>query len=109
MVSDGQLQRRNIEILKIRFGEAALQVCEVMLKDMTDSKRTDQHIQSQRDVSTAQFAELMSTYGANTSLSVSSTSYSHLATFLATTASKHLHHAWAIPAVSSLVFTLARR
>ena len=27
-------QRRNIEILKIRFGEAALQVCEVMLKDM---------------------------------------------------------------------------
>ncbi|KAJ8481473.1 hypothetical protein ONZ45_g15310 [Pleurotus djamor] len=41
-------ERRNIEILKIRFGEAALQVCEVMLKDMTDSKRTDQHIQSQQ-------------------------------------------------------------
>ncbi|KAF4576914.1 Anaphase-promoting complex subunit 2 [Pleurotus pulmonarius] len=41
-------ERRNIEILKIRFGEAALQVCEVMLKDMTDSKRIDQHIQSQQ-------------------------------------------------------------
>jgi anaphase-promoting complex subunit 2 len=44
-------QRRNIEILKIRFGEAALQVCEVMLKDMTDSKRIDQHIQTQKAVS----------------------------------------------------------
>jgi len=41
-------QRRNIEILKIRFGEAALQVCEVMLKDMTDSKRIDGHVQSQK-------------------------------------------------------------
>ncbi|KAF8812048.1 hypothetical protein BYT27DRAFT_6431262 [Phlegmacium glaucopus] len=41
-------ERRNIEILKIRFGEAALQVCEVMLKDMTDSKRIDGHVQSQR-------------------------------------------------------------
>ncbi|KAI0699322.1 hypothetical protein C8T65DRAFT_719807 [Cerioporus squamosus] len=40
------LQRRNIEILKIRFGEAALQVCEVMLRDMTDSRRIDQHIQA---------------------------------------------------------------
>jgi hypothetical protein len=44
------LQRRNIEILKIRFGEAPLQACEVMLKDMTDSKRTDQHVQSQKSV-----------------------------------------------------------
>ncbi|KAG7451564.1 uncharacterized protein BT62DRAFT_883756 [Guyanagaster necrorhizus] len=40
-------ERRNIEILKIRFGESALQVCEVMLKDMTDSKRIDGHVQSQ--------------------------------------------------------------
>jgi len=36
-----------LEILKIRFGEGPLQVCEVMLKDMTDSKRIDQHVQSQ--------------------------------------------------------------
>ncbi|KAJ7878833.1 hypothetical protein B0H14DRAFT_3083005 [Mycena olivaceomarginata] len=41
-------ERRNIEILKIRFGEAALQVCEVMLRDMTDSKRIDGHVQSQK-------------------------------------------------------------
>ncbi|KAF7331519.1 Anaphase-promoting complex subunit 2 [Mycena kentingensis (nom. inval.)] len=39
-------ERRTIEILKIRFGEAAMQVCEVMLKDMSDSKRIDTHIQS---------------------------------------------------------------
>jgi anaphase-promoting complex subunit 2 len=48
-VDTGLRQRRNIEILKIRFGEAALQVCEVMLKDMTDSKRIDGHVQSQRE------------------------------------------------------------
>ncbi|KAF7986975.1 hypothetical protein HWV62_33 [Athelia sp. TMB] len=49
-VQDGNFdkERRNIEILKIRFGEPALQVCEVMLKDMTDSRRTDQHVQSQQ-------------------------------------------------------------
>ncbi|KAF9054879.1 hypothetical protein BJ165DRAFT_741999 [Panaeolus papilionaceus] len=41
-------ERRNIEILKIRFGEAALQVCEVMLRDMTDSKRIDGHVQTQQ-------------------------------------------------------------
>ncbi|KAG6837727.1 hypothetical protein H0H93_003529 [Arthromyces matolae] len=43
-------ERRNIEILKIRFGEAALQVCEVMLKDMTDSKRIDGQVQSRQAV-----------------------------------------------------------
>ncbi|PCH40122.1 ubiquitin-protein ligase [Wolfiporia cocos MD-104 SS10] len=51
-ITDGNFERerRNIEILKIRFGEAALQVCEVMLRDMTDSKRIDQHVQSQQDL-----------------------------------------------------------
>ncbi|GJJ13406.1 hypothetical protein Clacol_007660 [Clathrus columnatus] len=39
-------ERKNIEILKLRFGDAALQVCEVMLRDMSDSRRIDQHIQS---------------------------------------------------------------
>ncbi|KAG9315870.1 hypothetical protein JVU11DRAFT_3519 [Chiua virens] len=49
-IKDGNFdrERRNIEILKIRFGESALQVCEVMLRDMTDSRRIGQHIQSQR-------------------------------------------------------------
>ncbi|EMD39909.1 hypothetical protein CERSUDRAFT_112157 [Gelatoporia subvermispora B] len=52
-IKDGNFERerRNIEILKIRFGESALQVCEVMLRDMTDSKRIDQHVQSQRSMS----------------------------------------------------------
>ncbi|KAG6815869.1 hypothetical protein H0H87_010659 [Tephrocybe sp. NHM501043] len=45
---DDTEKRRSIEILKIRFGEAALQVCEVMLKDMTDSKRIDGHVQSRQ-------------------------------------------------------------
>ncbi|KZT12088.1 ubiquitin-protein ligase [Laetiporus sulphureus 93-53] len=51
-ITDGNFERerRNIEILKIRFGEAALQVCEVMLRDMTDSKRIDQHVQSQKNL-----------------------------------------------------------
>lgn len=44
------LQRRNIEILKVRFGESPLQVCEVMLRDMTDSRRIDQHVQAQKQV-----------------------------------------------------------
>ncbi|KAF8917802.1 hypothetical protein CPB85DRAFT_1373962 [Mucidula mucida] len=49
-ITDGSTEkRRNIEILKIRFGDAALQVCEVMLKDMTDSKRIDTHVQSQNE------------------------------------------------------------
>ena len=43
-------QRRNIEILKVRFGEAPLQVCEVMLRDMTDSRRINQHVQAQKPV-----------------------------------------------------------
>ena len=41
-------QRRNVKILKIRFGQTALQVCEAMLKDMTDSKRIDGHVQSKK-------------------------------------------------------------
>jgi len=43
-------QRRNTEILKIQFGEAALQLWEAMLKDMADSKRIDGHAQSQKAV-----------------------------------------------------------
>lgn len=39
-----------VEILKLRFGEATLQVCEVMLKDLADSKRTDAHVQAEKKV-----------------------------------------------------------
>lgn len=44
-------QRRNIEILHIGIRKAAKQVCEVMLRDTTDSKRIDGYVQSQWAVS----------------------------------------------------------
>lgn len=36
---------RNLELLKLRFGETLLHSCEVMLKDISDSKRINSHIQ----------------------------------------------------------------
>jgi anaphase-promoting complex subunit 2 len=41
---NAERQIRNVEILKRRFGENALQGCEVMLKDLADSKRADQNV-----------------------------------------------------------------
>lgn len=35
---------RNLELLKLRFGENLLHSCEVMLKDISDSKRINTHI-----------------------------------------------------------------
>lgn len=35
---------RNLELLKLRFGESAMQQCEVMLKDISDSKRINNAI-----------------------------------------------------------------
>lgn len=37
---------RNLELLKLRFGESLLHNCEVMLKDIADSKRINTHIHS---------------------------------------------------------------
>ena len=37
---------RNLELLKLKFGETSLHLCEVMLKDIADSKRIDNHIHS---------------------------------------------------------------
>lgn len=37
---------RNLELLKLRFGENLLHSCQVMLKDISDSKRINTHIQS---------------------------------------------------------------
>lgn len=42
---------RNLELLKLRFGEALLHSCEVMLKDITDSKRINIHIRSEASYS----------------------------------------------------------
>ncbi|KAI8324365.1 hypothetical protein GQ54DRAFT_238790, partial [Martensiomyces pterosporus] len=35
---------RQVEMMKLRFGSHALERCEVMLKDLAESKRTDQHV-----------------------------------------------------------------
>ncbi|KAG9012906.1 hypothetical protein FRB94_004716 [Tulasnella sp. JGI-2019a] len=47
---DYDAEIRNLEILKLRFGDAPLQVCDVMMKDITDSRRADQHIKNARKI-----------------------------------------------------------
>lgn len=37
---------RYLELLKLRFGESQLHFCEVMLKDIADSKRINTHLNS---------------------------------------------------------------
>ena len=37
---------RYLELLKLRFGESQLHLCEVMLKDIADSKRLNTHLNS---------------------------------------------------------------
>ena len=44
-------QIRVLELLKLRFGEPPLQACEVMLKDILDSRRTDFLIQREQELS----------------------------------------------------------
>lgn len=39
---------RNIELLKMRFGESALQNCNIIVKDVKDSKRNDTIIHSKK-------------------------------------------------------------
>ena len=41
---------RVLELLKLRFGEAALQACEVMLRDILDSRRVDNFIHKDQDL-----------------------------------------------------------
>jgi len=43
---DCEREIRTLEMLKIRFGEAELHQCEVMLRDMADSKRMDASIRN---------------------------------------------------------------
>ncbi|EFA00073.1 anaphase-promoting complex subunit 2 [Tribolium castaneum] len=42
---DTEKEIRYLELLKLRFGDSQLHFCEVMLKDIADSKRINQHIQ----------------------------------------------------------------
>ncbi|KAL9628554.1 MAG: hypothetical protein Q9164_007227, partial [Protoblastenia rupestris] len=41
---------RVLELLKLRFGEAALQACEVMLRDMEDSRRIESSIHKDQEL-----------------------------------------------------------
>lgn len=42
--SDMEKEIRYLELLKLRFGESQLHYCEVVLKDVQDAKRINQHI-----------------------------------------------------------------
>ncbi|KAJ1952178.1 Anaphase-promoting complex subunit 2 [Linderina pennispora] len=46
LCADYETQReiKQVEMMKLRFGDEALERCEVMLKDLADSKRADQYI-----------------------------------------------------------------
>ncbi|BEI91550.1 uncharacterized protein CcaverHIS019_0403700 [Cutaneotrichosporon cavernicola] len=46
---DAVKEVRTIELLRVRFGEEALHVCDVMLKDMSDSKRINDHVHGEID------------------------------------------------------------
>ncbi|KAL8860580.1 MAG: hypothetical protein Q9178_002933 [Gyalolechia marmorata] len=43
-------ETRVLELLKLRFGEASLQACEVMLRDIIDSRRVDNVIRNDQDL-----------------------------------------------------------
>ncbi|XP_040298045.1 anaphase-promoting complex subunit 2 [Bufo bufo] len=40
---------RNVELLKLRFGDAQMHYCEVMLKDMADSRRINSNIRDEEE------------------------------------------------------------
>ncbi|KAJ5343915.1 Cullin homology [Penicillium brevicompactum] len=54
LLADRLIQKRQnydqettvLELLKVRFGDSALQACEVMLKDLTDSRRLDHTVRN---------------------------------------------------------------
>ncbi|KAI9701929.1 MAG: hypothetical protein M1836_001273 [Candelina mexicana] len=48
--SDFDREIRVLELLKLRFGEAPLQACEVMLRDVQDSKRADMIIRTDQNL-----------------------------------------------------------
>lgn len=46
---DTEKEIRYLELLKLRFGDSQLHYCEVMLKDVADSKRINQHVKDDPD------------------------------------------------------------
>lgn len=52
---DPEKEIRNLELLKLRFDESLLHLCEVMLKDIGDSKRINAHIQNETEYEDGEF------------------------------------------------------
>ncbi|XP_072176276.1 anaphase-promoting complex subunit 2-like [Diadema setosum] len=46
---DTARELRNLELLKLRFGESQLHQCEVMLKDVADSRRCNAHVLNEKE------------------------------------------------------------
>jgi len=46
---DAKRELKNVELLKLRFGESSLQLCEVMVKDISSSRRIDFNIHTDND------------------------------------------------------------
>lgn len=53
LTCDTEKEIRYLELLKLRFGDSQLHSCEVMLKDVADSKRITQHIKQDPEYSEA--------------------------------------------------------
>ncbi|KAL0280099.1 UNVERIFIED_CONTAM: hypothetical protein PYX00_001488 [Menopon gallinae] len=47
---DTEKEHRYLELLKLRFGESQMHTCEVMLKDIYDSKRINAHLHCEADL-----------------------------------------------------------
>lgn len=52
---DPEKEIRNLELLKLRFDESLLHTCEVMLKDISDSKRINAHIHHETEYDDGEF------------------------------------------------------
>ncbi|KAK4877403.1 hypothetical protein RN001_009909 [Aquatica leii] len=53
---DTEKEIRYLELLKLRFGDSQLHYCEVMLKDIADSKRINHHIKQDTDYTEKNFS-----------------------------------------------------
>lgn len=51
-IADTASQIKNVGVFKRRFGEASLAGCEVMIKDLQDSKRIDVRVHERAQVRT---------------------------------------------------------
>ncbi len=54
---DTEKEIRNLELLKLRFGEAPLHQCEVMLKDISDSKRINTLLHNEDETTALKFKD----------------------------------------------------